>query len=36
MGAANELTDPGALVRDGRVQISVHDGVALVRLNRPE
>jgi enoyl-CoA hydratase/carnithine racemase len=36
MGAANELTDPRALVRDGRVQISVHDGVALVRLNRPE
>jgi enoyl-CoA hydratase len=25
-----------ALVRDGRVQISVADGVALVRLNRPE
>ena len=36
MGATADLTAPGALVREGRVQISVHEGVALVRLNRPD
>ena len=30
------VTIHGPLVRDGRVQISVADGVALLRLNRPE
>jgi enoyl-CoA hydratase/carnithine racemase len=30
------VLSPDALVRDGRVQISVADGVALIRLNRPE
>jgi enoyl-CoA hydratase/carnithine racemase len=31
-----ELESGGALVRDGRVQISAQEGVALIRLNRPE
>lgn len=30
------LLTPDTLVRDGRVQISLSDGVALIRLNRPE
>ncbi|MBI5104857.1 MAG: enoyl-CoA hydratase/isomerase family protein [Solirubrobacterales bacterium] len=29
-------TPTGALVRDGRVQVSLEDGVALLRLNRPD
>lgn len=31
-----DIRSPDALVRDGRVQISVAGGVALLRLNRPE
>jgi enoyl-CoA hydratase/carnithine racemase len=33
---ANTLLSPEALVRDGRVQISAGEGVALIRLNRPD
>jgi enoyl-CoA hydratase/carnithine racemase len=36
MSDASATTTQGPLVRDGRVQISVADGVALLRLNRPE
>jgi enoyl-CoA hydratase/carnithine racemase len=36
MSEADGVLAPQALVRDGRVQISVADGVALVRLNRPD
>jgi enoyl-CoA hydratase len=36
VSATADLTAPGALVRDGRVQLSVHEGVALVHLNRPD
>jgi enoyl-CoA hydratase/carnithine racemase len=31
-----DLDSAGALIRDGRVQLRVHDGVALVQLNRPD
>jgi enoyl-CoA hydratase/carnithine racemase len=33
---ASPLLSPETLIRDGRVQISVADGVALIRLNRAE
>jgi enoyl-CoA hydratase/carnithine racemase len=36
VSATADLTAPGALVRDGRVRISVHEGVAFVHLNRPD
>ncbi len=36
MGDGVGVLSGAALVRDGRVQVSVADGVALVRLNRPE
>jgi enoyl-CoA hydratase/carnithine racemase len=36
MSFEHALLTPDTLVRDGRVQISKSDGVALVRLNRPE
>jgi enoyl-CoA hydratase/carnithine racemase len=36
VSATADLTAPGALVRDGRVRISVHGGVAFVHLNRPD
>lgn len=36
MTDAAGILSPDALVRDGRVQISVAEGVALLRLNRPE
>jgi len=36
MTEPNDWLSPEALVRDGRVQIGAIDGVALIRLNRPD
>jgi enoyl-CoA hydratase len=36
MSESHPLLGEGTLIHDGRIQVSVSDGVALIRLNRPE